>query len=226
MIVLENITKIYQTRRAPVTALDGLCLEINDGEFVAVRGPSGSGKTTLLMTIAAMLRPSRGHVLIDGHKLYQMSVGNRARFRAREIGFVFQMFHLIPYLTVIDNVLLAAGVTADKNPTARAMELLNVLGLRDRAQHKPSALSAGEKQRTAIARALLNNPTLLLADEPTGNLDPANADVVLNHLSAFHQHGGTVILATHSRRAEQLVDRTVHLQNGVIGNSAECSPSN
>ena len=158
MLVLQDLTKIYRTRAGEVKALDGVSLRIDQGEFVAVCGPSGSGKTTLLMMIAAMLRPSRGTVRFDDRDLYQMTGPARARFRAQNIGFVFQMFHLVPYLNVLENVLLAAAVARRKDGRTRAEELLQRLGLGHRIGHRPAELSAGEKQRTAIARALLNEP--------------------------------------------------------------------
>jgi ABC-type lipoprotein export system ATPase subunit len=197
-----------------VTALDGVSLRVEKGEFVAVCGPSGSGKTTLLMMVAAMLRPSRGSVRFDDRDLYGMSVPQRARFRARNIGFVFQMFHLVPYLTVLENVLIAAGALGTSNGRTRAGELLERLGLSHRIGHRPSELSAGEKQRTAIARALLNQPRLILADEPTGNLDTENARSVLEHLQNFQRDGGTVIMATHGSAAQEFATRTIRLREG------------
>lgn len=218
MVILEDITKTYKTRRGDVNALDGISLRIKKGEFVVINGPSGSGKTTLLMTIAAMLRPSSGTVSVEGKSLYDMSIGARANFRAENIGFVFQMFHLVPYLNVIENIILA-GRAADKNSlTVGAKQLLKQLGLSERVFHKPSELSAGEKQRTAIARALLNRPQIILADEPTGNLDTDNGVAVLGYLADFHRNGGTVIIVTHGAEAEQFAERIVYLRNGRIVN--------
>jgi putative ABC transport system ATP-binding protein len=214
MLTVQEATKVYRTHSGDVTALDGVSLRIGKGEFVTVCGPSGSGKTTLLMMIAAMLRPSRGTVRFDDRDLYAMTGPARARFRARNIGFVFQMFHLVPYLTVVENVLLAAAVLPRRDGKARAEELLQRLGLRHRIGHRPSELSAGEKQRTAIARALWNEPTLILADEPTGNLDSENARCVLQHLRDFQQKGGTVIVATHGLAAGEFATRTIELREG------------
>ena len=219
MLVLENLTKTYRMRAGEVKALAGVSLRIEKGEFIAVCGPSGSGKTTLLMTIAAMLRPSAGVVRFEGQDVYGMSVPQRARFRAQNIGFVFQMFHLVPYLNVLENVLMAAGAIGGKNGKAHAEELLHQLGMQHRIWHRPSELSAGEKQRTAMARALLNRPKLVLADEPTGNLDPENAGSVLRHLQGFQRSGGTVIVATHGPAAREFATRTIHLQNGAIAGS-------
>ena len=214
MLNLQDLTKIYRTRAGDVKALDGVSLRIDQGEFIAVCGPSGSGKTTLLMMVAAMLRPSRGAVRFDDRDIYGMTGPARARFRARNVGFVFQMFHLVPYLTVLENTLLAAGVVRKNGQQARAQELLRRLGLQHRLGHRPSELSAGEKQRTAIARALLNQPKLILADEPTGNLDAENAHCVLQHLQDFQQGGGTVIVATHGPAAREFATRTIDLREG------------
>jgi ABC-type lipoprotein export system ATPase subunit len=229
MVELKNITKTYRTRRGDVQALRDVNLRIEKGEFVVLCGPSGSGKTTLLMTVAAMLRPTAGSVCVEQRDLYAMSIRDRAKFRARNIGFVFQMFHLVPYLNIVENVLLArhspgglaggpsaadGGTEAPKEQGAE--ELLRRFGLAERASHKPAELSAGEKQRAAMARALFNRPRIILADEPTGNLDPANAESVLGHLSEFHRDGGTVIVATHGPAAGRFADRVIYLRNGGI----------
>ena len=168
------------------------------------------------MTIAAMLHPTSGIVSIEQNNLYAMNIQARAKFRAENIGFVFQMFHLVPYLNILENILLAGGTVADNNKNAKALELIEHFGLSGRNHHKPAELSAGEKQRTAIARALLNNPKIILADEPTGNLDTDNATSVLGYLSEFHKAGGTVILATHGSEAERFADRMITLHNGKI----------
>jgi len=215
MLVLENLSKAYRTRIHKVKALDGVSLRIEKGEFVVVCGPSGSGKTTLLMMVAAMLHPSRGSVRFEDKDIYKMTGPERAQFRANNIGFVFQMFHLVPYLNVLENVLVAGGAIG-KTDRTRAKELLQRLGLQHRIRHRPSELSAGEKQRAAIARALLNRPKLILADEPTGNLDPDNAAGVLKHLHEFQQDGGTVVVATHGPAADEFATRTIHLRDGVI----------
>ena len=218
MICLENVVTTYRTRRGDVKALNDINLRIDKGEFVVICGPSGCGKTTLLMTIAAMLHPTSGIVSVGQNNLYAMSVQARAKFRAENIGFVFQMFHLVPYLNIVENVLLAGGTVADNNKNAKALELIEQFGLTGRNHHKPAELSAGEKQRTAIARALLNNPRIILADEPTGNLDTDNATSVLGYLSEFHKAGGTVILATHGVEAERFADRIINLHDGKVAN--------
>ena len=224
MLVLENLTKTYRTPAGQVRALDEVSLEIGKGEFVAVCGPSGSGKTTLLMMIAAMLRPTSGAVRFEERAIYEMTGPARAQFRAKNIGFVFQMFHLVPYLNILENVLLAAAVVHRRDGKAQARSLLERLGLQQRLGHRPSELSAGEKQRTAIARALLNQPKLILADEPTGNLDPENARCVLRHLQDFQKEGGTVIVATHGPAAQEFATRTIHLRDGRLADLRDSAP--
>jgi len=219
MIVLKDLAKRYQTRGGRVEALSQINLQIDPGEFVVLCGPSGSGKTTLLMTIAAMLRPTSGAVYLGRRDIYEMTGRGRAAFRADNIGFVFQMFHLVPYLNVLENVLVAAGAVSKKAPKPRAEQLLERLGLQQRIWHRPAELSAGEKQRVAIARALLNQPKLILADEPTGNLDPGNAASVLKHLRDFQTDGGTVVVATHGPAAKEFATRTVYLENGRLDKS-------
>ncbi len=214
MIVLKDIAKTYVAGRREVVVLKGINLQIQNGEFVVFRGPSGSGKTTLLMLIAAMLQPTRGSVEVDGRDLQAMSAREKTDFRARTVGFIFQMFHLIPYLNVAENVTLASGALRQGHGLARANELLLRLGLSEKALQMPSELSTGERQRTAIARALLNRPKILLADEPTGNLDPENAATVFRHLADFQRQGGTVIVATHAHEAADLATRVLSIRNG------------
>jgi ABC-type lipoprotein export system ATPase subunit len=213
----EGITKTYRTRKGEVRALDGVDLRIAPGEFLVIRGPSGCGKTTLLLILGGMLHPSRGTLRFDGQDLYAMTDRQRAGLRAGSIGFVFQMFHLIPYLDVATNVRMAAGpVQASSQSDAPVAGLLERLGLTDRSHHKPAELSAGERQRVALARALLNRPKLVLADEPTGNLDPDNAAIVFGHLSVYHREGGTVVVVTHGGEAEGYADRVIQLRAGRI----------
>lgn len=216
MVRLENVVRTYRTRRGNVRALNDINLQIQKGEFIVVCGPSGSGKTTLLMTIGGMLRPTSGIVTIEQNDLYALSIRKRAKFRAENIGFVFQMFYLVPYLNVTENVILAGGAVGNKKRYSQADELIDRFGLSGRNFHKPSELSAGEQQRTAVARALFNNPRIVLADEPTGNLDPDNAAMVLKFISDFHRDGGTVILATHGPAAQQFADRIIYMQDGEI----------
>ena len=214
MICVENVTKTYRTSRGPVNALDHASLEVSRGEFVVVRGPSGCGKSTLLLLLGGMLRPSEGCVLFEDADLYAMPHRQRNRLRAARIGFVFQMFHLIPYQSVLENVVLPGAGRAAREETR---VLLDQFGLAQRAYHRPGELSAGEKQRAAIARALVNRPSLVLADEPTGNLDPENAAAVFGHLAAFHKStGGTVIVVTHGTDAAPYANRTLQLRAGKI----------
>ena len=214
LVELEKVGKAYPRQPSPVQALDEVSLRLSAGEYVAVQGPSGCGKTTLLLMIGGLLRPSSGQITVDGHDPYGFSPEERARFRAANIGFVFQQFHLIPYLSVWDNVL--APVLAQPSPHAqeRAREVVSKLGLLGRVEHLPSELSTGERQRVALARSLLNQPKLLLADEPTGNLDSDNATIVLRFLAEFAAEGGAVLLVTHDAAATQYAQRTLHLKAG------------
>jgi ABC-type lipoprotein export system ATPase subunit len=216
MIRLEQISKEYRSDSGRVSALENINIKVNEGEFVVIRGPSGSGKSTLLLTMGGMLHPSKGEVFIDDQNIYMLSNKNRAKFRAEKIGFVFQMFHLLPYLDCFDNILLPGGLNRRESLNDDVTSLVHRLGLTKRIDHKPSELSIGERQRTAIARALLNNPKIILADEPTGNLDPENATEVIGYLSEFHKNKGTVILVTHGNKADQYADRIVYLKDGCL----------
>lgn len=215
MIVLEGVTKVYRGAEGEVRALDDVSLRVAPGEFVAVRGPSGCGKSTLLLTVGGMVRPTAGRVGMDGRDLYALSPAQRARLRAERIGFVFQMFHLIPYLTALDNVLVPvlAGMRPEPGHAAAVLERL---GMGERMRHRPPELSTGERQRVALARALVKQPAIILADEPTGNLDPENAAAVMGYLADFHREGGTVLVVSHDAHAEEHADRTVRLERGRI----------
>ena len=217
---VENLSKSFPDAAEEVHAVIDVTLEIADGEFVALRGPSGCGKSTLLMAAGGLLEPSGGSVSVSGTDLYSLNQDGRARFRAENIGFVFQQFHLIPYLDVRDNI-LAASLATGTGDEERADKLLEHFGLTHRARHVPAALSTGEKQRAAMARALFNNPRLILADEPTGNLDRDNAEGLLEQLSAFTNDGGSVLLVTHDARVEGHSDRTVEISEGRLVGSAE-----
>jgi len=208
---LENIAKSYQSRRGTVRAIVDFSVTVDAGQFVAVQGPSGCGKTTLLLIAGGMLRPDQGQVWVDQTNLYQLTPGRRSSLRAAKIGFVFQQFHLIPYLSVLHNVLAPSMATGIPEARKHAMELLERFGLADRAAHFPGQLSTGERQRAALARALLSKPRLLLADEPTGNLDQKNGAAVLGCLAAFASAGGAVLLVTHDPRAAQYAGRVVRL---------------
>lgn len=214
MIHLDHVTKSYHTSHGNVQAVHDVTLTISAGDFVALQGHSGSGKSTLLSLIGGLSRPTEGRVEILGEEISSLSSTARAEFRARHVGFVFQLFHLLPYLNVVDNVLMAAPTRQVGALREAAEELLRTVGLADRRLHRPAQLSAGERQRVAIARALLNRPQLLLADEPTGNLDEANAAAILDLMADFHRAGGTVLLATHDPAAAGRAARTLKLQAG------------
>jgi putative ABC transport system ATP-binding protein len=216
--VLEarDITKRYQGPDGTVGALEGVSLSVRAGEFVSVQGPSGCGKTTLLLACGGLLAPDEGSVLVGGEDPYAMAPNDRAAFRAASLGFVFQQFHLVPYLSVLDNVLSPSLARRANGARQRGEELIRHFGLTDRMRHKPAELSTGERQRTALARALLNEPGLLLADEPTGNLDAGSARDVLEYLAAFAAEGGAVLLVTHDDRAAAYAQRTVHVEAGRV----------
>ena len=220
MIELADVSKVYDTGEGEIRALDHLSLEVKAGEFAAVRGPSGCGKSTLLALVGGLAPPTSGRVVVNGQVLSDMSPAERASFRAASIGFVFQMFHLLPYLSVIDNVLVAAPDGKGESLRGRANELLATFGLDARRTHLPSQLSIGERQPFAMARALLNEPKLLLADEPTGNLDEENASAVMNWLAEFHSAGGTILLVTHEEHAAGYAQRTIALRNGKLDDEA------
>jgi len=216
VIRARSIEHTWRDAAADVRCLRGLDLELEAGEFCCLRGVSGSGKTTLLLALGGMLRPTEGSVQIGGEDLYSLSSGARARARARQVGFVFQMFHLVPYLTARENLLAVRSDLDKRAREARADELLESVGLTERADHRPAALSAGERQRVAVCRALFNNPTLVLADEPTGNLDPDSAAVVLELLTQYTAQGGVVLMATHSETPESRASRTLWLRDGTL----------
>jgi putative ABC transport system ATP-binding protein len=216
MIQLQDVSKVYQTGNGPVHALSGVSLTVEPGEFVAVQGPSGCGKSTLLTIVGGLGMPTSGSVSVAGEDVVRMSSAQRARFRAERIGFVFQMFHLLPYLTVVENVVVAARPGTEAAARTRAKELLGQFQLGHRLNHRPGELSTGECQRVAIARAMVNRPQLILADEPTGNLDRENSEGVLDLLSAFQREGGTVLLVTHQELAAKYAGRTVQLRSGLI----------
>lgn len=215
----ENLTRIYGSRETAVTALDHVNLCINEGEFLAVMGPSGCGKSTLLHLIGGLDRPTEGRVLLAGQDLSQMDDDALTLLRRRRIGFVFQFFNLIPVLTALENValpLLLDGVPA-KEARERAVEWLERMGLGERLLHRPDQLSAGQQQRVAIARAMVTEPALILADEPTGNLDTRAGDDIANLLrQTVNQWGRTVLMVTHDPRIAAYADRIVFLKDGRI----------
>jgi putative ABC transport system ATP-binding protein len=218
MFRLESVSKRYAHRESEVVALRPTSLEIATGEFVAVVGPSGSGKTTLLSMLGGMLAPTTGRVWLEDCSLYAVSAAKRAEVRRQKIGFVFQTFNLIPYLSALENVqiplMLAGPATPERGQ--RAMELLERVGLESRAGHKPSELSVGQQQRVALARTLVNDPAVILADEPTGNLDPESRRHVLEFFDELCCEGRTVVMVTHDPMAAEHAKRTIKLADGAV----------
>jgi len=217
MYELRQLTRRYRQGPSVIAAVDGIDLQIQDGEFLVIEGRSGSGKTTLLQLLGGLDRPTGGHVFFDGQDLSSMADGRLTDLRLRAFGFIFQQFNLIPTLTAMENVqaaLAPAGVKA-KALRARALELLEEVGLEDRANHLPSQLSGGEQQRVAIARALANHPRVILADEPTGNLDSKTGDEIIALLrNLSHEHGQSVVLVTHDQAVAATGPRALSMRDG------------
>lgn len=219
MIKLKDVSRVYAAKAEAnggvIRALDNFSLEVDPGEWIAIMGPSGSGKSTLVNLIGCLDRPTAGEIWLDGQNVAQMSTAELNRIRAEKIGFVFQQFHLIPYLTALENVMLAQYFHSmtDEQEAAEALERV---GLKGRAHHLPSQLSGGEQQRVCIARALINDPRIVLADEPTGNLDAANEEIVLRLLRELHQQGRTIVMVTHDPVVARLADRRIELHHGKI----------
>jgi putative ABC transport system ATP-binding protein len=217
LIQIKNLTKTYLRHDGAINAVDNLSLDISKGSFVTITGVSGSGKTTLLLIIGGLLQPTSGRMIFDGHGVNLNSDEEMAIFRSNHIGFVMQSFALVPYLTAVENIMIALNVK-DKNKAKnrnRAIELLKWVGLKDRTTHYPRELSAGQQQRVAIARALANSPDLLLADEPTGNLDPGLSGEILSILSEINkEQKTTVLMVTHSPIAAEYGNVKIHLQEG------------
>jgi putative ABC transport system ATP-binding protein len=218
MIELDNLVKTYRQGGNDIHALNGIQLSVPRGDFLTIMGASGSGKSTLLNILGALDRPSQGRYLLDGQEVSAMDDDAASDVRNRCIGFIFQSFHLLPRLTVLENVLLPQRYTQQPDPEAesRARALLTRIGLSHRIDHRPSELSGGQLQRAAIARALLNQPALLLADEPTGNLDSKSAADVISLLKELHANGQTIVLVTHDAQVAAQAQRTIHLKDGRI----------
>ena len=217
MYQLQSVTQNYERRGNVITALDRCNLEIPDGDFIAIVGPSGSGKTTLLSVLGGMMAPTSGSVLLDGQSLYELSIDERTSLRNENIGFVFQSFNLISWMSACENVqipLMLSGKPGIEQ-RARALELLDRVGLSDRADHRPSELSQGQQQRVALARTLANDPQVILADEPTGNLDSDTRQQVMDYLSEFHIDGRTIVMVTHDPETAAFAKRTIRLVKGV-----------
>lgn len=223
MFHLQDITKIYRRRQQEVVAFKAASLDIGLGEYVAVVGPSGSGKTTLLSMLGGMLSPDTGKVWFEGESLYNLPIAERTKRRRERIGFVFQTFNLVPYLTALENVqvpLFLHGVSKTEQ-RVRAVALLEQVGLGNRIEHKPSELSTGQQQRVALARTLANNPRLILADEPTGNLDPESREAVLSMFDKFVSVGRTIVMVTHDPGAAARASRRLRLNDGTLVTSNE-----
>ena len=219
-VEVRNVRKVYHRDRLEVPVLDGLSIEIEKGEFIALMGPSGSGKTTLLNLIGGIDRPTSGEVVVDGEDIATLSTRELARWRSRHIGYIFQMYNLMPVLTALQNVelplLLVKGMKG-KERRERARLALSIVGLEDRLDHYPRQLSGGQEQRVAIARAVVSDPTLILADEPTGDLDKKSAFEVLELLEKLNSgFQKTIVMVTHDPGAAERAHRMVHLDKGVL----------
>lgn len=221
MFTIENLSKVYTSQHGAVRALDNISLTVERSSFVAVTGGSGSGKTTLLLTLGGLIRPTTGSLSFSGKAVYTMSEPELAEYRNQKVGFVLQTFNLIPYLTAVENVMLPMIFSSTQNGTAltQAESLLEKVGLKERKGHLPRELSVGQQQRVAIARALANNPDVILADEPTGNLDPNLSLDVLKILKELNEkEGRTIIMVTHSPEAAKFGNRQLRLNDGRIEN--------
>jgi len=220
IIKTDRLVKDYDLGKVKVRALDGVDISIEAGEFVAIMGPSGSGKSTLMHIIGCLDSPSNGDYFLDSINVSQMERGKLASIRNAKIGFVFQSFNLLPHLNVLKNVelpLMYAGL-GSRDRTLKARQILDSVGLSDRLKHKPAELSGGQRQRVAIARAIVNNPSILLADEPTGNLDSTSGGDILEIFHELHKQGNTVIMVTHDPAVAQRADRVIHIRDGKIHN--------
>ena len=217
MITLHDVSRTVTSGSAPLTILHPLTLSIARGEFVAIVGPSGSGKSTLLGLLAGLDAPTTGSVNVDGVDITALSEDGLARFRGARIGFVFQFFHLVPSLTALENVAVPLEIAGVADAMSRAARLLDDVGLGGRGHHYPSQLSGGEQQRVALARALANDPAILLADEPTGNLDSANGRLIMDLLRSVHAaRGTTLVLVTHDAELAAMADRRVTMRDGRV----------
>ena len=218
MLRTENLTKVFRTEEVETTALNGVNIEVKDGEFVAIMGPSGCGKSTLLSILGLLDNPTGGNYFLDGEEVGHLREKDRTRFRKGRIGFVFQSFNLIEELTVEENIdlqLRYLGI-GRKERRERVLEILREVNLSQRAGHYPQQLSGGQQQRVAIARAVVGKPRLILADEPTGNLDSKNGLEVMELLSSLHAEGSTIVMVTHSQHDAAYADRIINLFDGEV----------
>jgi putative ABC transport system ATP-binding protein len=220
MLEIKKITKVYKMGEVLVNALRGVSFHIDKGQFVAIMGPSGSGKSTLMHIIGCLDHPSEGSFIMDGEDISKVNDNKLAEIRNKKIGFVFQQFNLLNRVNILNNVevpLIYAGVNSKKRKNLVKQVLENV-GLSNRLKHRPNEISGGEKQRAAIARALVNNPLIILADEPTGNLDTKNGEEIMKIFHKLHQEGHTIIVVTHELEIAKYAQRIIHLRDGVIEN--------
>jgi putative ABC transport system ATP-binding protein len=228
LIRLEGVTKVFYTDEVETHALSGIHMEIARGEYVSIAGPSGCGKSTLLSILGLLDTPTAGSYTLNGKPVANLNMAERARIRNREIGFIFQSFNLIGDLTVFENVELPLTYRGMKSAErkARVTQALEKVGMAHRARHLPSQLSGGQQQRVAVARALVGDPLILLADEPTGNLDSRNGEAVMDLLRELHRGGATICMVTHDPRFTRHADRTIHLFDGqVVEESMEATPA-
>jgi putative ABC transport system ATP-binding protein len=221
LIELQEVSKIYRMGQVQVAALVGISLQIREGEFVAIMGPSGSGKSTLLNILGCLDRPTQGHYILDGEDVSQLSREQLAHIRNRKIGFVFQSYNLLAQFSALENVLLPIiysrnGGHSKSERLKRARAVLEAVGLAEREKHKPAEMSGGQQQRVAIGRALINDPPLILADEPTGNLDTHSGQEIMQILDKLHQRGRTIAMVTHEAEVAAHAQRTLHLRDGRI----------
>ncbi len=223
LIQIMNLVKNYHSGGETVRAVDGVSLGIDIGEFVAITGTSGSGKSTLLTMLGGLNEPASGSIMVDGIDIYSLSVEQRADFRKEYIGFVFQAFHLLPYLNVLENVMIPLAISplGAGEKKEKAQSLLDKVGLSNKALRLPNELSGGEQERVAIARALVNDPPIILADEPTGNLDSATSRVVMELFTRLNNEGQTVVMVTHDEQNLQYASRHVNLKDGRVFGSHE-----
>lgn len=220
MLEIKKITKVYKMGEVLVNALRGVSFHIDKGQFVAIMGPSGSGKSTLMHIIGCLDHPSEGSFIMDGEDISKVNDNKLAEIRNKKIGFVFQQFNLLNRVNILNNVevpLIYAGVNSKKRKNLVKQVLENV-GLSNRLKHRPNEISGGEKQRAAIARALVNNPLIILADEPTGNLDSKNGEEIMKIFNKLHQEGHTIIVVTHELEIAKYAQRIIHLRDGLIEN--------
>ena len=216
MIHIEKLSKVFHSKQADVIALNEVDIHINKGSFTLIKGASGCGKSTLLFALGGMLKPSSGRVVVDGQNLYKLSEKAILNYRSKQIGFVYQSYYLIPYLNIKENVFLSYKLTNKAINTNEFEQLIHAFNLEDRLLHKPSELSEGEKQRVALLRALIIKPQLLIADEPTGNLDPENRAIIMEHFVLFQKQGGTVVMASHGTEADALADTIIQMKAGKV----------